>query len=34
LSISFIGKHFGEALLLAFTKKYQKATQLHLPENR
>jgi Asp-tRNA(Asn)/Glu-tRNA(Gln) amidotransferase A subunit family amidase len=29
LSISFIGKHFGEAPLLAFTKKYQEATKFN-----
>jgi Asp-tRNA(Asn)/Glu-tRNA(Gln) amidotransferase A subunit family amidase len=29
-SISFIGKHFGEAQLLAFTKKYQEATKFNL----
>lgn len=29
-SISFIGKHFGEANLLAFTKKYQEATKFNL----
>ncbi len=28
-SISFIGKHFGEATLLAFVKKYQEATGFH-----
>lgn len=30
LSISFIGKHFGEAKLLAFTKIYQEATKFNL----
>jgi len=30
ISISFIGKHFGEAVLLAFTKKYQEATGFNL----
>ncbi len=29
-SISFIGKHFGEATLLAFTKKYQEITGFNL----
>ncbi len=29
-SISFIGKHFGEANLLAFTKAYQEYTGFHL----
>jgi Asp-tRNA(Asn)/Glu-tRNA(Gln) amidotransferase A subunit family amidase len=29
-SISFIGKHFGEAQLLAFTKKYQEVTKFNL----
>ncbi len=29
-SISFIGKHFGEATLLAFTKAYQEYTGFHL----
>ncbi len=29
-SISFIGKHFGEATLLAFTKAYQEKTGYHL----
>jgi Asp-tRNA(Asn)/Glu-tRNA(Gln) amidotransferase A subunit family amidase len=29
-SITFIGKHFGEAQLLAFTKKYQEATKFNL----
>ena len=29
-SISFIGKHFGEAILLAFAKKYQEHTGFYL----
>jgi Asp-tRNA(Asn)/Glu-tRNA(Gln) amidotransferase A subunit family amidase len=29
-SISFIGKHFGEATLLDFTKAYQEYTGFHL----
>ncbi len=29
-SITFIAKHFDEALLLAFTKKYQEFTRFHL----
>jgi Asp-tRNA(Asn)/Glu-tRNA(Gln) amidotransferase A subunit family amidase len=29
-SISFIGKHFGEAKLLAFAKKYQEVTKFNL----
>ena len=29
-SISFIGKHFGEATLLSFTKAYQEKTGFHL----
>jgi Asp-tRNA(Asn)/Glu-tRNA(Gln) amidotransferase A subunit family amidase len=29
-SITFIGKHFGEATLLAFTKAYQQQTGFHL----
>jgi Asp-tRNA(Asn)/Glu-tRNA(Gln) amidotransferase A subunit family amidase len=29
-SISFIGKHFGEATLLAFAKVYQQQTGFHL----
>lgn len=30
VSITFIGKHFGEAVLLSFAKEYQKFTGFHL----
>ena len=33
-SISFIGKHFGEATLLAFAKAYQEYTGFHLKHPR
>lgn len=33
-SISFIGKHFGEATLMAFTKAYQEYTGFHLKHPR
>lgn len=33
-SISFIGKHFGEAKLLAFAKKYQETTKFNLQHPR
>jgi Asp-tRNA(Asn)/Glu-tRNA(Gln) amidotransferase A subunit family amidase len=29
-SITFIGKHFNEATMLAFAKKYQEATKFNL----